>query len=197
MKKCSPPHWTTSYCKIGVKILDSRYPAVYRVQVKKILFVRRSISQSQISPPEVLKVLIVLYTEAELRQIDVLFDFNVFLFLHPPETVRLCDSIPPSSSHSQCFNTWKASIVFTMKRGRGQAVWILTLIWTFPDSSRRPEIHFVKTHSQFRDILFLSDRPRYTVCFLSAWFGLWSVFDWKIPEGPSMGHFFRRWTWFG
>ena len=67
MKKCSPPHWTTSYCKIGVKILDSRYPAVYRVQVKKILFVRRSISQSQISPPEVLKVLIVLYTEAELR----------------------------------------------------------------------------------------------------------------------------------
>ena len=42
------------------------------------------------NPPEVVKIYIMLYPEAELLQADVLFDFDILIFQRPPETHHLC-----------------------------------------------------------------------------------------------------------
>lgn len=42
------------------------------------------------NPPGVVKVHIMLHPEAELRQADILFDFDVIIFQHLPEALHLC-----------------------------------------------------------------------------------------------------------
>ena len=42
------------------------------------------------NPPGVVKIHIMLDAEAELRQTDILFDFDVLIFQRPPEALHLC-----------------------------------------------------------------------------------------------------------
>ena len=42
------------------------------------------------NPPGVVKIHIMLNTETELRQADILFDFDVLIFQRPPETFHFC-----------------------------------------------------------------------------------------------------------
>ena len=41
------------------------------------------------NPPGVVKIHIMLDTEAELRQADILLDFDVLIFQRPPEALHL------------------------------------------------------------------------------------------------------------
>ena len=50
------------------------------------------------NPPGVVKIHIMLDTEAELRQADILLDFDVLIFQRPPETLHLCIIQTPSPS---------------------------------------------------------------------------------------------------
>ena len=42
------------------------------------------------NPPGVVKIHIMLDTKAELRQADIVLDFDVLIFQRPPETLHLC-----------------------------------------------------------------------------------------------------------
>ena len=42
------------------------------------------------NPPGVVKIHIMLDTKAELRQADVLLDFDILIFQRPPEALHLC-----------------------------------------------------------------------------------------------------------
>ena len=42
------------------------------------------------NPPGVVKIHIMLNTEAELRQADELFNFDAIIFLRPPKTLYCC-----------------------------------------------------------------------------------------------------------
>ena len=50
------------------------------------------------NPPGVIKIHIMLNTETELRQADILFDFDVLIFQRPSEALHLCiiQTSPPS-----------------------------------------------------------------------------------------------------
>ena len=50
------------------------------------------------NPPGVVKIHIRLYPEAELRQADILLDFDVLIFQRPPEALHLCMIQTPSPS---------------------------------------------------------------------------------------------------
>ena len=50
------------------------------------------------NPPGIVKIHIMLDTKAELRQADILLDFDVLIFQRPPEALHLCIIQTPSPS---------------------------------------------------------------------------------------------------
>ena len=51
----------------------------------EIDFIRRPILESRMNPSGIVKIHIMLNTETELRQADILFNFDVLIFQCPPE----------------------------------------------------------------------------------------------------------------
>ena len=76
------------------------------------------------NPPGVVKIHIMLDTKAELRQADILLDFDVLIFQRPPETLHLCiiqipsPSIPMSPEFRHKFRTGKLASLIRIENFR-------------------------------------------------------------------------------
>ena len=64
----------------------------------EINFIRRLIAESRVNPLLIVEVHIVLDAEAQLRQTDVLLDFDILVLQRPPETLHLgiIQAAPPA-----------------------------------------------------------------------------------------------------
>ena len=69
------------------------------------------------NPPGVVKIHIMLNTETELRQADILFDFDVLIFQRPPETFHLCIIQTSSPSVHADLNTMSPEFRYELRAG--------------------------------------------------------------------------------
>ena len=69
------------------------------------------------NPPGVVKIHIMLDAEAELRQTDVLFDFDVLIFQRPPETLHLGIIQTPSPPVHADQNTMSPEFCYKLRAG--------------------------------------------------------------------------------
>lgn len=69
------------------------------------------------NPPGIVKIHIMLNTETELRQADVLFDFDVLIFQRPPEAIHLCIIQTPSPSVHADLNTMSPEFRYELRTG--------------------------------------------------------------------------------
>ena len=70
------------------------------------------------NPPGVIKVHIMLHSEAELRQADILLDFNVLIFQRPPETLHLCIVQTTSPSVHADLNAMSPEFCYKLRAGK-------------------------------------------------------------------------------
>ena len=70
------------------------------------------------NPPGVVKIHIMLNTETELRQADILFDFDVLIFQCPPETLHLCIIQTSSPSVHADQNAMVPKFLYKLRTGK-------------------------------------------------------------------------------
>ena len=84
----------------------------------EIDFIRRPILESRMNPPGVVKIHIMLNTETELRQADILFDFDVLIFQRPPETFHFCIIQTSSPSVHADLNAMVPKFRYKLRAGK-------------------------------------------------------------------------------
>ena len=77
------------------------------------------------NPPGVVKIHIMLDTKAELRQADILLDFDVLIFQRPPETLHLCIIQTSSPSVHADQNAVRTELRY--KRQAGEAAFLIRI----------------------------------------------------------------------
>ena len=69
------------------------------------------------NPPGVVKIHIMLDTKAELRQADIVLDFDVLIFQRPPETLHFCIIQTPSPSIHADQNAMSLEFRYKLRAG--------------------------------------------------------------------------------
>ncbi len=109
------------------------------------------------NPPGVVKIHIMLDTKAELRQADIVLDFDVLIFQRPPEALHLCIIQTPSPSVHADLNAMVPKFRHELRTGKLAS---LIRIKKSPVFHRNPLPFLTFQHNEKRPLYLLQCKPK-------------------------------------